>query len=533
MTAAYYDDPSFLYGNASRKYDEVPSGFDANRLYWRFEVAWISAYNYWHETTGQTETIYATDCYWNRGRDSFVASDGSGLTRMEPGRMVITLVNIDNRYDPYNSSSPLYPNVTPGKLCRLGVRLASQSSYTWRFTGMIVDVRPYRDENGEAFVELTITDGWGWLQDRVSFVPMVADRDTSVSNLFGTVLEDIDWPKMWGSSVADAALDLAWFWSGTKDVRNVLHDIAEVQSGRLYIRGDGSIVHKARTTTDTLIVSLTQTDILKDVPMNQPWENAWNYVEMTVRALTDFTDFGTIWGDIAEPPTEWDTTVTPEYVIAAGDTLTITGRFDRPRNFVFDDESTFLFGHTGADGTRVVSITSGWWTGSGETGTRRSGAVEVLSFRENGESFEAVLKNNFSAALYSSYVSVVGYGKMYIPAASLNFSADYSSGATLRPIRISKNPYMIFGGDFTMNVLQDIVNDFGSMINGVSRLPVITLDAQHSKQFLDISDRFNLSVTRLGISSDYRVGHMEERWLTPNAQAVQTRIQAEPYFVAS
>lgn len=197
MTAAYYDDPNFLYGNTSRLYDEVPSTFDSNRLQWRFEVAWLSDFVYFSETNGQTEAIYAYDCSWSRGRPTFVNYDGNGLTNHQPGRMVIALVNPSKRYDPNSTGSPLNPNVIPGKLARLGVRKFSASAYTWRFTGYVEDIRVFRTDDGQELVEITIVDGWKWLQDRTVYVPASSNVNASVH--IPEVLFRADWPDVWAT----------------------------------------------------------------------------------------------------------------------------------------------------------------------------------------------------------------------------------------------------------------------------------------------------------------------------------------------
>lgn len=534
MTAAFYDDPSFLYGNTGRKYDEVPSTYDANRLYWRFEVAWISPYNYWHETNGQTEVIYAESCYWSRGRDSFVNYNGEGFTRMEPGRIVIKLVNKDDRYDPDKATSPLYPHVAPGKLFRLGVRLASQTTYTWRFHGMITNIRPYRTEKGESMVDIEGTDGWGWMQDRVTWIPMLQSRDVSSDSLIPAILEDVNWPHMWNSTVTDDTVPLLWFWSGDSDVRTVLHDIAEAHAGALYIRGDGRLYYFPRLGIYSDAASYTQSDLLKDVPVNNPWENDWNYVVVSAKSLTDFAEYGTVWGDVVHPVTAWDITVTDEIEIASGETVTISGTFERPRGFTFEDESTFWFGHTGIGGTFPVLLSYDFMTGSGGTGSQKTGYIEILSFRENGESFEAILKNNHSATLYSTYISVLGYGKMYVPRKSLSFTEDRSGGKLIRPFVI-KSPYVIsgtngLGTNITAAVLQDLASDYADIITSNTKVPTITLHAKPSTQFRDVFEKINIDIVKIGINDAFTVGKVEERWLFPTAQAVETKIRTDPYI---
>jgi hypothetical protein len=176
-------------------------------------------------------------------------------------------------------------------------------------------------------------------------------------------------------------------------------------------------------------------------------------------------------------------------------------------------------------------LTYEFTSGTGGTGSKRSGYIEVLSFRENGETFEAVLKNNFSGTLYSTFISVVGYGKVFVPSKSLRFTADRTNGKPVKPFIIT-SPYIIAGLSNTMAVLQDLANDYADMITSVNKLPTITFQAQPTKQFLQIMYRITLSIAKIGVSDDFMLGSIEERWLSPTAQAVETKIKTEPYIGA-
>lgn len=535
MTAAFYDDPAFLYGNTSRLYDEVPATFDSNRLQWRFEVAWSPDFVYFSETNGQTEAARAVDCYWNRGRSSFVAYDGNGLTRTPPGRMAITLSNHDGRYDPFNAASPLYPNVVPGKYMRLGVRRSSSTVYAWRFSGIVEDIRPYVDQStGEQWVEITCIDGWGVLQDAIAYTPVSAQ--VGVSTAITGLLEKIRWPDIWGSNISNDVLALPYFWTGgDRDARTVLFDIAETQDGSLWIEGDGRIWYKPRTASYTSIGTFTQSDVLRDVKVENPWRRSFNFVKLIAVQTFQNTEFSTLWGDLMslEPGlVVLDSTVAPEYVIPSGAELGISARYTLASNHPYGNlDVEFLFGYD-EDLAEPVQFIYIFTTATDGAGTDVSGFVETLYFYDGGSHFDVRLKNNYSANVYSKVLSIFGEISVKARNGTLEVTADGTAGGAQRQLLID-TPYLIKGTVLDGSALSDIANDYLTHVLTQPRLPKITFQAKPSQQFVDLFQRFSFTSAKLGMSAvDFRVGYIEERWLTPTAQAVETVVQTEPYYQA-
>src|ERR1035437_2170529 len=110
----YYGDSAYKYGNTIRYYGSqslLPG------LSWIFEVDWNNDGVYDGNLTGKILSIHT-----KRGRQFMMKADGSGFEPMMVGNMTVVLDNTDQKYNPYNTSSPLYPNVLPGRLFRLRVR---------------------------------------------------------------------------------------------------------------------------------------------------------------------------------------------------------------------------------------------------------------------------------------------------------------------------------------------------------------------------------------------------------------------------
>ena len=84
-----------------------------------------------------------------RGRRTF-------LERMKPGKAVLSLENHDGRFNPWYASSPLYPNILPGRRIRLRCLYAG----TWYniFYGYLDNVRLF-SKGGEEIARITLFDG--------------------------------------------------------------------------------------------------------------------------------------------------------------------------------------------------------------------------------------------------------------------------------------------------------------------------------------------------------------------------------------
>lgn len=84
-------------------------------LSWQVNVDWTTAGTF--DTRNDAERM--VDYKLVRGRKQFINSNGDGLQAVEPGLLQIKLDNYDGVYDPYNTSSVLYPNVEPGRFIRV------------------------------------------------------------------------------------------------------------------------------------------------------------------------------------------------------------------------------------------------------------------------------------------------------------------------------------------------------------------------------------------------------------------------------
>ena len=571
MTGAYYDDPAHKYGDANYHYDEAPAsqfpnayllnetggyllnetggrfileelgGDNVDRLLWRLEFAWSGNLNYWSDASGRNDADRLIDVSFIAGRPTLVNYDGVGLSRWTPGRMTVTLVNDDFRYDPNNASSPYYPNVKPGVFCRLGVRRAIDDTCNWRFTGMITNVRCYQDPSDRAnYAEISVVDGWGFLQNKNVYLPTV--QNVTMTTILDTLLRAASWP--WGYSTDGGTSAFPYYWCGGDDVYHHIQQVAEAQGDRIWISGDGKMNTEKRTATDALIASIDQSQVLVNIPRTNPWENVWNNVSVKCVNVRDSShSYGynpcSAWGDqmnvYNDPPNTSARdlrfeSVIPEYVIPASGTLVIEGAYsDGEKDWYLALSVYGIFIRKFWLSRNVQNLIYRWWTGTGATGTQKSGQVTLQSFEDGGTNFRATLTNNYSAPLYSNLMYVQGDFPIYQLPADISWNDDRSNGATKKTFSID-TPYL--HGALSTSLVA--ISKYYADIVTVNRVyPTITIEHRHDIQFMEIADRININLALYTISSDYRVAQVQERWLDKNGQGVQTTITSEPYVVAT
>jgi hypothetical protein len=124
----------FKYGGA--KYGAVAT----SNLLWSVEVDWDNDSYF----DGSSEAGRLLSISLSRGRDGQFSAGGDGsakLQRMQTGQCTIKLDNYDRRFDPWYTSSPLYPNVQPGRGMRIRVKNGNTGSVYGVFLGKIDDIQ--------------------------------------------------------------------------------------------------------------------------------------------------------------------------------------------------------------------------------------------------------------------------------------------------------------------------------------------------------------------------------------------------------
>jgi hypothetical protein len=154
--------------------------YQPGELNWGLEIDWDNDGLF----NGDNEAGYMRALSLKRGREYQMCRDGSGFEPMMVGEVSITLKNVDRRFDPFNTTSELYPNVAPGKRFRLRVRYGDT---VWDvMAGRIADIRS-SSENGVNSVVIVGYDGIDALGKIIGNYPLAAD--TFVSETIENILD--------------------------------------------------------------------------------------------------------------------------------------------------------------------------------------------------------------------------------------------------------------------------------------------------------------------------------------------------------
>ena len=138
---------TFKYGSASgHKYGASSTG-TIDALAWGIDVDWNGDGFF----DGVNEGNRAVSIRMFRGRNKQLRPSGEGFEPIRTGSITVELDNYDGRYDGWNSSSPLYPNVEPGKEIRVRVRNLYTGVIYPVFRGVINDIQPPRRSRGREY----------------------------------------------------------------------------------------------------------------------------------------------------------------------------------------------------------------------------------------------------------------------------------------------------------------------------------------------------------------------------------------------
>ncbi len=168
----------------------------------------------------------------SRGRSSDFAA-------MDAGSCTVTLHDPDGRYNPRNSSSPLYNYLLPMR--QLRVRAVFGGVTYTLFHGFITDI----ESNPDVAVRqatITCTDLFAWLRRSRPIVPLKSNYTTG--QLFGVILDAARWyGAAWRDLSAGGKVVPEFKLDGTVDLLTVSEDLLNVDGGLFFIAGNGKATY--------------------------------------------------------------------------------------------------------------------------------------------------------------------------------------------------------------------------------------------------------------------------------------------------
>ena len=474
------------------------SSLNANLL-WGVEVDWDGDGVF----SGSNEARYMTSIRGSRGRQRYITQDGHGFEKLQKGVYYITLQNETGRYDAWNTSSELYPNVNYGKDVRITVKDVSTGTVYPVFYGIIEDIQPYIDPYSmEAQVFVTVVDGWGFLRNYNASYPI--QENITPGAAIGYVLDNIGWLSRWGRDL-DAGSDTIRYWwaDGDKTAGSVIEDIAESFVGYFFINADGKATFRTRTNVGASIEDLTQDVLLKDISLPQPWENSRNVTRIKAHPRTA-ADSGVIYQLLGNTPS-----------IDNGNSLNLFGNYvysNQPVpaiNIIDPVASTDYTMNTQPDGSGVDKT-----------------ADCTVTITDFGDRAKFVITNNAGATVYITKLQLRGEA-LYEPNVS---DIIYPSTLPGTPRQfILDIPWQQ-----DVNVAADFSNVIGPFLAASHPFPIVQLEGRPALQFApDLFDIITLTSEKYGIANEsFRVAYIENESIGEGCQGVRTKFYLEAYVSA-
>lgn len=455
-------------------------------LLWGLEIDWDGDGRF----DGSNEARYAVDMWCERGRRGFINEDGNGFERVLPGKFYAVLENKDERYDPYNLASPLYPLIRPGLRVRVTVQEGAGGTRYEAFRGRLKDLAPQADDEQ---AQLEAADDTTYLSSTP--VTLAVQMGARVDDLMHLVLDHIGWPA--AERAIDAATDvIPYWWADGVSAWEALCGLAEAVLGSFFIAADGKATFLSRAHANTAAVTLEQSELGKAIRLPQPWENMRNVIKVEARPR------------VAVPDTElWRYQEKP--AIAAGGTLEVW------TDFTAAGESV-----PASVVTAPIPVTDYTFNSAADgSGTDMTYSFTVIPYAFGKTALLRIVNNSASTG-YPTLLKIRGTA-LTLPDTS---TAQVDAGAAEKMVFRLESDWLQ-----DTNLAKSFADFLGDNLPLVRAFPEVRLTARPALQFaLDLGTRAAISAPAKGINAIYACSWLSWRWLASTGQAVETEARFEP-----
>lgn len=462
---------------------------------WIVEVDWDGDGVF--DGSNESGRLTDIDCY--RGRKNFLQADGQGFFPISVGTCRLTLDNHDGRYDAWNTSSPLYPNVIYGRDVRVRVvDIETNTTYPF-FYGVISDIQP-SGYGANRIIKLVIEDGLRYLRSVDGLAPFAIGDDSN--GVITSILNQVSWayPK----NIDDDNTEIInYFWSsvGTR-AADTVNDIASSFLSQFFVTADGTARYLARSSTQSTSYLYDESILLKDIGLPQPWVNQRDKITASfVNAKEKNTGSSTLlFNFVGEPikiPASYNSVFNP-FVI------TMEMNYNDPN---------LLSGN--ASGT--ITITTN--TAADGSGSDESTNTTVISPNIYGKKMKFEIYQTSGVDIYLTNLLV--YGNPILGTIS---NMTYPEVVTSETRNFGIN--MKWEQDAAK--VRTFVNLLGAFLSVQQKTPIVKMVNRPAYQFPELFDKVNLDIPSLGINTlDFRVGGIEH---VGTPQEIMTTLYLEPFI---
>ena len=464
-------------------------------LTWSFTVNWSG-----DGSTMVEEVSRVIGMHSKRGRDAYLRVDGDGngigYEHAQRGTGSVVLLNTDGRFDPYNTSSPLYPYILPGRLAKITVTDNSTSTTYPVIAGRISVPRPTSGDLSTCTIE--IVDGTDVLEKQDANV----DTQTGIriDTAIGQILTAISWPAGWGSSLEVATDTLPYWWADSKAAQEIA-DLADADLGWFFVAADGKATFFDRYHVGAPLTTITQDLIGKEIQLPQPWDVIRNRVAVVAHPLL----LGTTGNEL------WRMSETP--AIGAGETKIYLV------NYTYNSNPAAAYPAIVPVATTDFTVN----TAANGSGTDLTASC-TSSLTSLGTQGILTITNGSSSPGFIPLAKIRGT-PVYSPS-SVTSQKDNAASQSLYQVHLltidsrwQENAYRA----------EDQANWLKTFLGNPLAFPQITVESRPGVQFApDLFSLQPLTISQLGISGNFYVSSIEHQWLTNNGQAVMTKFGLEP-----
>lgn len=487
-----YGNPAYKYNNSNRLYG---AGAEDTNLHWVIEVDWDGDGIY----SGDNEARYCVNMSVRRGRREYlkISSDGKavGFQPVEVGTGTIILDNYTRRFDPYYSAGALYGDIQSGRFIRIRVYYNGVS-----YPVIHGKIRKITNTYGNApRTRIDFEDGMRYIQKADTFKAIQQNID--IDDAIGQVLDYIEYPTIWSRSLEDSSDVLNYWWANDK-ASTEIQRLADAELGTFFVAADGKAKFYSRHHTATAVLSLTQSDFLKDIPLPEPEEVVRNVIKVVAHPLTTAAGEN-LWTMVDKP------------LVANGASFTVWASYSYNNesvpaiNVLTPVSATDYTANTAQDGS----------------GTDKTSGFSVSSFTDFGKTAKIVMLNSSGSDAYITLLKVRG-DALYSPNSSTQIEEDTASIADW-----GRSEFIL---DSDWQQSSALAEDYALWL--VSFLPEpqkfirVDMEGRPDKQFTpDLFDILDVELAKIGIDQNFKVGGIEHDWLFDTGQGVRTTFYLEPF----
>ena len=479
------------YGVPVYGLDTYGSTAAATTLFWGVDVDWDGDGAF----SGRNEADNMVDFYTLRGRKKFIGGNGNGFEPMQAGECVITLDNSSGDYDPYNTSSALYPYVEPGKFIRVRVRNGDAGDTYHVFSGKIETIEPLWG-NTNPMVQIVAYDGWKQLNE----TDITTDLEQSITtgDAITDVLDRANYPAIWGTNIDSGANTIDFWWENGIKASTAINRLWQSEAGKAAVLADGSFRFYQRGAIQSSVISLDQSIMRKDIQIPMPYDVIRNVAKVMVYPRIEQST-GDLW------------TLREKTLIKASESVVIWGSYSYNNRRVSAVDIL----------TPVITTDYTMNTTAAGDGTDLTSDF-IVTVEKFAESTKFTITNG---SILDGYITLLKIRGNAIDAPDSTYVEDDNSGTSIKRVFTLDTPWIQ-----SVTEGSDYAEYLSAILSTNQKYPRFQLEAQPAYQFgFDLLDKVTVVIGKYSINTNFGVGGIEHRWLSDNGQAVETTVYTEPF----